>query len=432
MKVESPRESWRVVQFLVVVACWILKLLNALYTSIVPDLHATNEAIGLSGRIDDPSWMPPGTELEQVAVWGRHFFGDLQIFFGYAESSNPYDPNLAVPSQTPPLVIQIFDLVNFNRLFALIAVVAFWLLIPLIGILRWRGSRSLSELAILYLISTILPVWAFVSFDRGNTLPIAAGLLLIGLSGIEREKDLSWKSVLCIAVSISFKPHLAVILIYLLITRRVRQVALTVLYFVSINTILFLKFYPNPFRGWLSWSNTLLTYQDPDVVLRFSYFNVMSLFGLLQKLRFDVLDMTLDTEGLLSTILGWRYLSFGILFVLILLIGAISLMNQVQGWIQITLWLAVSQLGVAATGTYGSAWLIASLPLVGVRFFYEPISKGSANQTAFHLICAASLASMLPFTVHRILSPIAWLIVIVVTFGQSLRSYVQQKGVVTR
>jgi hypothetical protein len=387
--------------------------MNSTYTGTIVDLHRSEQELGLSWKLVDPSYMPPGTEEIQRPIWGQHFFGDLQIFFGYVNSENPYSSDLSLPSQIPPLGLSIYKLIFLLGNFGLLISFVLLYVLPFLSVILW-SEQPMSTRLMIFLNSAILPVWAIVALDRGNALPIAAALLSIGYWFVCRNRPTLLPAVTLIVFAISLKPQLGVFLAFLFLAKQVRLVISVVVTFFISNSLMFFVYSSDLISNWESLLKSLSSYQSPSVVIGFVRENVMSLYGLLQTFR----PLAIETgSNWVSKLLDFHHLALTLLVVLLIAISVITVLNRVPRWIQLVLWLSVSQLGVAATGTYGGAWQVFALSIVGHRRLQDENSSISPSVIA---VLAAIAMSSIPFTIHRIMSPLTWIIALLVTLFESI------------
>jgi hypothetical protein len=171
---------------------------------------------------NDPSWLPKGTQLSPAL--GVHYFGDFELFVGYATSSiPPYSSAIGVLPFYGPTSIVLVEILNgiFGWPGAVLVFLPCSLLFFLWGISRLLGSfLSARLLAILLLFTGGI----ILCLDRGNMQLIVAALCVWFCVGLLEDRPRVL--IISLAFAIAIKIYAAVLLLVLIRERRWRDAGL--------------------------------------------------------------------------------------------------------------------------------------------------------------------------------------------------------------
>jgi hypothetical protein len=193
----------------------------------------------------DPSWIPTGTHF--LPALGGHYFGDYEVYVGYARSgSSAYYaqvPGFFLPAAYGPLTIVIAKILD--SVFGWPAEVFVYLIGSLAlfmwGIFRLLGRHIESLLVVLVLLVSPSVV---MSLDRGNFTILVGALCAIGCAAIVDDRPVM--TVVTIALAIALKGYAVLLLLVLIRSRRWRELAWTVLLAVAVTGVCF-AFLPGNF-----------------------------------------------------------------------------------------------------------------------------------------------------------------------------------------
>ena len=162
---------------------------------------------------NDPSWMPPG--IEGKPILGNHFFGDLELLFGWAKSHNPY--NFDLSAQFLPvgrfLLLPFAYLptkLGFTAYFVISITLFFYAWYRLFKNKKFGGQAKKNQLETfplqLFFLSALLTLPFLVDIDRGNLYTISISCLILAFISAEEKK---WNALfIWLLIAIAFKFYL--------------------------------------------------------------------------------------------------------------------------------------------------------------------------------------------------------------------------------
>lgn len=167
----------------------------------------------ISFTSQDPPWMPPG--FVATPILHLHHFGDWTLGQAFGSYTSPYDPQLAIPSVTPPfglLLNGLLGILGFKISYLLFLFLTFFIWIKLV--VKFFPSIGILERTVILMFYVLLTLPSINAFDRG-----AVHLFLIGLLGLALKAYDEGRKIfpyLCALIVISLKPYLVFMSIYLL------------------------------------------------------------------------------------------------------------------------------------------------------------------------------------------------------------------------
>ena len=309
----------------------------------------------ISGPIDDPVDVPLDTPPVQPLL-GVHYFSDLQQLVAYGKTANPYTIDNPVPN--PPLGI-----LQFKALGLFGDQASLWIFLVLaIGLLSFVGWRLMGDLSSprklinLTLIVGMTPAM-MMAIDRGALSPVAIGM--VGIAFLASRSRRWLLAVVVLALAISLKPYLALLLLYPLFRGHWRFVLGTLLGSGIANLAAF-ALVPGGFTSSLSgFVNASLRYVDSEAAadqatnIKFITLDAVSFPGTILRVitwwkNIDVASMIYDDYN------EWVLLP-GILFLLAILLVLIN--RRLPYWVPLTLVLATSTVILPATPLYTLSWV---------------------------------------------------------------------------
>lgn len=416
----------------------ILTAMNALV--LVLAIAASEYAAGLSlvERIsfaaEDPPWMPP--EVEPIyPVFGRHFFGDLMIWMGYAQAPDPY--GLDLPPQIPPFGLVIYEgfwaTGTYGRATAIYIALTFVCFLSLV----WLASKRFDWPVRVFLLvgAGVLTGPFLAAVDRGAFQIVALTMMIAGIQLLAAPRRYLWVlGSFLIVGAVSVKTYLVLLLIWPLITKsRYRRIFFTVSLGLALN-VASAFWYGGPLHvlaGFLR--GTFMA--GGGVGLPWVHQSI-SLPGLLVKFLSAVwgwipASAWLQEHAWLLWLPSIAYLSL-----VILVLGNKALPN----WIKAVFVLSLSQLVVPASMIYTGVWASFALLL-----FVSDVEKGSwmpgngrspteQVRALSRVAVGVALASTLVINPFRyvlpdgtfvnathLASPLLWAVAILIVLLQSLK-----------
>lgn len=251
---------------------WVLQYFNAAGN---PNLVGR-----ISFQVSDPPQMPPGFASNPIV--GLHHFGDWTLNVGWAMYENCYTlQNFAC--QQPPLgnwILRLLGSVDSNFGFAYLVWlgVAVFIYIKLIN--SFLTDANLTQKIQAFFLFVIVTPGNLISLDRGSLHFMAYGLL--GMAILKCLQKSNTESLIFFTLSVSLKPQLILVCLFLLTYRKFKPVLLAFAIPIGTNLILMATFPGNYFtniRAYLQASNGYVSGVD-------SFGNMMngvSFIGLLSR-----------------------------------------------------------------------------------------------------------------------------------------------------
>jgi hypothetical protein len=189
----------------------------------------------MSFRGYDPSWIPRGTSFSSAL--GSHYFGDFEQYMGYVQShAPPYSSAVQYPAAYGPISIVLVKTLSF--IFGWPGAVLVFLPVTLLFLL-WGLARLLGGFLSARLLAVLLLFTAgiVICLDRGNLQLLVAALCVWFCVGLLEDRPTLMIATL--AVAISMKLYVAVLLLVLLRQRRWRDTTLVIGVAVAIDLVCF-------------------------------------------------------------------------------------------------------------------------------------------------------------------------------------------------
>jgi hypothetical protein len=189
----------------------------------------------ISFRGFDPSWVPKGTSFGPAL--GDHYFGDFEQYMGYATSHTPpYSSAIQFPAGYGPISIVMVKVFNF--LFgwpgAVLVFLPVTLLFFLWGMCRLMGGFLSARLLGILMVFT---GGIIICLDRGNLQILVATLCVWFCVGVVEDRPLL--TILPLAVGMSMKLYVAVLLLVLIRQRRWRDTGSVIAVSLAIYLVCF-------------------------------------------------------------------------------------------------------------------------------------------------------------------------------------------------
>ena len=366
----------------------------------------------LSLRVRDGTWFSNETNYRTVPLWGQHYFGDLQIFFGFVGDPNPYFGRLK--PQIPPFGLSFYSLLNFRGpQLGMIIWLSFTFLFSVLITHLWLKSETLSNRLTAYCALVLINTSVLVGLDRGNILLILMTIVGLLLFKILNSRRLTGFDALLFASAISLKPYLLLLFIFFIFERKYKFVFHTALAGLVCNLIATLSFGWSPLTIFQRLINEQARYNG-SAYSGFSLRNSSSAFRVLSDaVSFykgpEYASTLFEGSGLWVAIPGIVYLS---------LVTTICWRRDIPIWIRMVSILSTVQMVVAATPRYSLAWSFIG----GLLILQQPtgLSEKDKNEPRIsrrELVVAIGcglgfVVGGLPISLGKNLSPLVWTIVV--------------------
>lgn len=388
---------------------WVWVLANGMYSGKNFDFQRL-----ISAGLEDRTWFSSETTYREVPLWGKHYFGDLQIVFGWVADPNPYFDGLIPP--IPPFGLSYYSLLNsWGPHNALIVYLALAVLFSALVVHLWLKTDSLSSQATAYCALVLLNTSALMGIDRGNILLILMPIVGLLFFKILNLQHLGLFDAFLLASAISLKPYLLLLLIFFIIERKYRFAFQTMLIGLACNLIAIPMYGAQPIGIVRSIFREQSKYNNSDY-LEFSARWSSSAFRVL----FEALQMSGGREFAIAVLTKSNLLVSlpGIMYLILVII--ICSRREIPMWIRMISIMSTAQMVVAATPRYNLVWsCIGGLVILQQhsqsKISSEPIISRRELVIAFS--CGVGfLIGGLPFAWGMDYSPLVWVLVICLIF----------------
>jgi hypothetical protein len=370
----------------------------------------------ISLRVRDGTFTSNETNYRLVPLWGQHYFGDLQIFFGFVGDPNPYFGQLR--PQIPPFGLSFYSLLNFRGpQVGLIIWLSLTFLFSVLITYLWLKSETLSNRLMAYCALVLVNTSVLVGLDRGNILLILMTIVGFLFFKVLNSKRLTSFDAFLFASAISLKPYLLLLFIFFIFEKKYKFVFHTALAGLACNLIATLSFGWNPIAIFQNLISEQSRYNASDY-WDFSLRNSSSAFRVLS-------DAVRLFNGPEYTSILFAGSSFWVAIpgiVYLVLVTIICWRRDIPIWIRMISVMSTAQMVVAATPRYTLVWTFIG----GLLILQQPTGliekeKNEPRISRRELIVALGcglgfVVGGLPIVVAKNLSPLVWIIVICLIF----------------
>jgi hypothetical protein len=300
-----------------------------------------------SFQVEDPPWTPPGTTSH--AIIGLHHFGDWTLFKAYGQYGDPYNPNLPLPSNIPPVglsVARFFGIFGNKWSYFIFLLITSCLWIYLIKSCL-EANDFLTKITFgFFCILLSSPV--LMAFDRGALYPFCFGLLGLGNQLYEKKKY--FYGALCLIIAISLKPFLGIVLLWLL-RRRDFRLLIKIISLIILTNLLAFYFYSHDIWSGLN-----------NYFHAFVFYNGKSTIGLTEDGASLVGFLSKTNEAFYGTSSATHFvsqlLSINLLFqiIMIVMLSFIVLNQRIPDYQAQIILLGFSSLIISSTQLYSLSW----------------------------------------------------------------------------
>jgi len=406
----SKRRQWRfaviVFQLIAQTSMWIFVLAHGMYSEKPFDFSK------ISWLVRDTTWFSIQTIYRQVPLLGKHYFGDLQVYFGFVADPNPYLGDRVINPPIPPFGLSFYSLLNvWSAHLGLAMYIALAVLCSALVTRLWLKAESLAIQATAYCGLVLLNTSVLMSVDRGNILLIVLPIIGYLFFKTLHFQNLSGTDALLFAIAISLKPYFALIVIFFVFERKYQFVFRTIVYGLISNVLSATLYGDSLFDITRTILRSQTGYNNSDSLL-FSIRFSTSAFRVL----FDCANLFWDREyaihffensHLMVSLPGVMYLA---------LVVIICSRRKIPMWVRMISILSTSQMVVAASPRYDLSWcFIGALVLLQQSKKLDDVSTDSipGNEMTIAIICATGFViGGLPFEISKSLSPLIWMFMV--------------------
>jgi len=366
----------------------------------------------ISSVVRDTTWFSNETNYREVPLWGQHYFGDLQIFFGFVGDPNPYFGRLR--PQIPPFGLSFYSLLNFRGpQVGMIIWLSLTLLFSVLITHLWLKSETLSNRLTAYCALVLVNTSVLMGLDRGNILLILMTIVGFLFFKVLNSKRLTSFDAFLFASAISLKPYFLLLFIFFIFERKYKFVFHTALAGLACNLIATLSFGWNPIAIFQNLISEQSRYNASDY-WEFSQRNSSSAFRVLS----DAVQLFNGPEYAGTLFGGSSYWVAIPGIVYLVLVTIICWRRDIPIWIRMVSILSTAQMVVAATPRYSLAWsLIGGLLILQQPTGLSEKDKNEPRISRRELVVAIGcglgfVVGGLPIVVGKNLSPLIWTIVV--------------------
>ena len=174
--IASDRRVWRsnYLSFILFaqLLCWLWILVDGMYS------ESTFQFSQISWIVRDQTWYSTEALYDEIPLWGKHYFGDLQIFFGFVADPSPYAVGRTINPQTAPFGLSFYSAIGFfGGVVAILLFLSLSLALPAFLIRVWLKEESLSVQIGAYCALVLVNTSALMAIDRGNILLIVVPII---------------------------------------------------------------------------------------------------------------------------------------------------------------------------------------------------------------------------------------------------------------
>ena len=406
----SNRRQWRfnivVFQLIAQALTWIFVLANGMYSEKPFNFSR------ISWIVRDTTWFTKKTIYKQVPLLGKHYFGDLQIFFGFIADPNPYLEGREIRPQIPPFGLSFYSLLNIwsphigLAIYISLAIVCSALLIRL-----WLRTETIAIQVTAYCTLILLNTSALMSIDRGNILLLVLPVIGYLFYKMLHSRNFTRCDALLFAVAISLKPFLILIFILFIFERKYKFVFQTIVYGFAFNVLAAMLYGDSLFDIIRTIFNTQIGFNNADSLLFDIKFSTSAF-----RVLYDCINLFWDREyaiqffennHLLVALPGLIYLT---------LVVVICSRRSIPMWIRMISVLSTIQMVIAASPRYDLTWsFVGALILLQQSDKLKNLDSDTipARELAIVFLCAAGfVAGGLPLEISKSLSPLVWAIMV--------------------
>ena len=407
----SNRREWRTNYFSFILLGQLLSWLWVIADGMYSELPFQFSRI--SSVVRDNTWFSDETLYREVPLWGHHYFGDLQIFFGFVSDPSPFTVGRTLNPNIAPFGLSFYSAVGiFGNFVALLLFLSVSLSLPAFLINFWLKEESISTRIGAYCALVLLNTSALMAIDRGNILLIVVPMVGFLFHKTMKSQSLGVLDALLFATVISLKPYLLLLTFFFLFEKRFRFVIQTAVIGLFLNFMGALTYGVSLYQVIQMMLHTSTAYNSSELMK----FNVdtgaaafKAVFEVMQAIKGNSLTIHFfESHSLATPLPGLLYL------VVVLMVNA---KTSIPMWIRIISILSTIQMVIAASPRYDLVWSIVGCLTLLQQSSME-LNDGNPRSTKRELLIAyisgiGFVIGGLPFEICRSWSALLWCVLMV-------------------
>ena len=314
----------------------------------------------ISWIVRDQTWYSTEALYDEIPLWGKHYFGDLQIFFGFVADPSPYAVGRTINPQTAPFGLSFYSAIGFfGGVVAILLFLSLSLALPAFLIRVWLKEEPLSVQIGAYCASVLLNASALVAIDRGNILLIVVSIIGFLFYRIMKSQSLGILEALLFATVISLKPYLILLSFFFIFEKKYRFIIQSAVIGLFLNFMAAFTYGMSLFRIVQTMFQTSFAYNSSESMvynINYGAAAFKAVFELVKAIKGDLFAVQLFETHPVATVLP------GLLYLVVVLM--ITAKTTIPIWIRIISLLSTIQMVIAASPRYDLVWSIVACLLI--------------------------------------------------------------------
>ena len=389
---------------------WIWILADGMYS------ETTFQFSRISWIVRDHTWFSYETLYEEIPLWGKHYFGDLSIFFGFVSDPSPYAVGRTLNPNIGPVGLSFYSAISlFGGVVAIILFLLISLSLPAILINVWLKGEPLSTRIGAYCALVLLNTSALMAIDRGNILLIVVPIIGFIFHRVMKSQSLGILEALLFATAISLKPYLVLLMPFFLFEKRFRfiiQCAAIGLFFNFMAALTYgmslFQIIQMMFRTSTSYNtaeNMTFNIDTGAAAFKAVFELIKAMHGELYTVRFFV------NHSIMTPLPGLIYL------IVVLMINA---KTAIPMWIRIISILSTMQMVLAASPRYDLVWSIVGCLVIlqqpNTELKTNNFCRSKRELSVAYISGIGFAIGGLPLESSRFWSALLWCVLMVLVF----------------
>ena len=390
---------------------WVWVLADGMYS------ESTFQFSHISWIVRDKTWYSTETLYKEIPLWGKHYFGDLQIFFGFVADPSPYTVGRVINPQTAPFGLSFYSTIGlFGGVVAVLLFLSISLSLPALLIRVWLKEEPLSVQIGAYCASVLLNASALVAIDRGNILLIVVSIIGFLFYRIMKSQSLGILEALLFATVISLKPYLILLSFFFIFEKKYRFIIQSAVIGLFLNFMAAFTYGMSLFRIVQTMFQTSFAYNSSESMvynINYGAAAFKAVFELVKAIKGDLFAVQLFETHPVATVLP------GLLYLVVVLM--ITAKTTIPIWIRIISILSTIQMVIAASPRYDLVWSIVACLLILQQSSKESdtsnLSSGKKELLVAYISGIGFAIGGLPFDSCRFWSPLLWCVLMLLVFA---------------
>lgn len=391
--------------------CWIWVFADSMYS------ESTFQFSRISWIVRDKTWYSTEALYKETPLWGKHYFGDLQIFFGFVADPSPYTVGRVINPQTAPFGLSFYSTIGlFGGVVAILLFLFFSLSLPALLIRVWLKEEPLSVQIGAYCALVLLNASALMAIDRGNILLIVVPIIGFIFYRIVKSQSLGILEALLFATVISLKPYLVLLFFFFIFEKKYQFIIQSAVIGLLFNFMAALTYGMSLFRIVQTMFQTSFAYnssESMDFNINTGAAAFKAVFELVKAIKGDLFAIQFfETHSVATALPGLLYLVFVLM---------ITAKTTIPMWIRIISILSTIQMVISASPRYDFVWSIVGCLIILQQSNKESAtSNRSIEKRELFVACLSGTGFViggLPFDNCRFWSPFMWCVLVLSVFA---------------